>query len=149
MKKVFALITLISFVTLQGCSAFKDSTQTVNIQCAEPGTILQVNGQNRTCPTQIEAKRNRDLSIQAHKTGYTSYMRTIGHHFSSTGALDAVGTLLIILPVVGLFTAGAWDLDETDIMVQLMSNTSQLNPAGVASFPASGQVPSPVQSNGK
>lgn len=131
MKKIFVLLTLVSFVALQGCSAFKDSTQTVNIQCTEQGTTIMVNGQNRTCPVQMEAKRNRDLSIQAHKTGYATYMRTIGHHFSTTGALDAVGTFLILLPGVGLFTAGAWDLDETDIMVQLMPNTSQVLSGGI------------------
>lgn len=78
-----------------------------------------VNGQRYTPPVQVNLKRNRDVSIQCFKDGCAPYQRTIGNHFNETGALDAVGTCLFLVPAIGLFTPGAWSLDETDITVAL------------------------------
>lgn len=127
-KKIVGCLTVASFMTLQGCSAFKSATQMVNIQCTEQDTTVMINGQTRKCPLQMEVKRDRDLSLQAHKYGYAPYMRTIGHHFSTTGVLDVVGTCLILLPGIGLFTSGAWDLDETDITIQLIPSYNPVPP---------------------
>ena len=102
-----------------GCSAFRAHNQTVNINCTPEDAILMVNGQRHRSPVQVSVKRNRDVSLQAHKEGYVPYQRTIGHHLNATGAVDAVGTLLILVPCVGLFTPGAWSLDETDVGITL------------------------------
>ncbi|NCP97254.1 MAG: hypothetical protein GW824_11555 [Deltaproteobacteria bacterium] len=106
-------------VATTGCSAFRAHNQTMNINCTPEDAILMVNGQRYSSPVQVSVKRNRDVSLQAHKEGYVPYQRTIGHHFNGTGALDAVGTLLILVPCVGLFTPGAWSLDETDVGINL------------------------------
>ena len=102
-----------------GCSAFRAHNQTLNVNCMPQDAILMVNGQRHSSPTQVNVKRNRDVSIQCHKEGYYPYQRTIGHHFNATGALDAVGTFLFLVPGVGLFTPGAWSLDETDVSISL------------------------------
>jgi len=106
-------------VATTGCSAFRAHNQTMNINCTPEDAILMVNGQRYSSPVQVSVKRNRDVLLQAHKEGYVPYQRTIGHHFNGTGALDAVGTLLILVPCVGLFTPGAWSLDETDVGINL------------------------------
>lgn len=108
-----------ALAVLTGCSAFRPQTQLVNISCTPQDAVLTVNGQRYVSSVQIDAKRNRDLSIQCYKDGYVPYQRTIGHHFNETGALDAVGTVLFLVPGVGLFTPGAWSLDETDITIAL------------------------------
>lgn len=102
-----------------GCSAFRASTQTVNVSCVPQDAIVTVNGVRVTAPAQVVARRDRDLSVQAHKHGYAPYQRTVGHHLNGTGALDAVGTLLVLVPGIGLLTPGAWSLDETDVAVTL------------------------------
>lgn len=102
-----------------GCSAFRASTQTVNVSCVPQDAIVTVNGGRVTAPAQVVARRDRDLSVQAHKQGYAPYQRTVGHHLNGTGALDAVGTLLVLVPGIGLLTPGAWSLDETDVSVTL------------------------------
>jgi hypothetical protein len=119
LMKAMSLTLAMSMVFLTGCSAFRSSTQMVNITCNPNDAILTVNGQRYTPPVQINAKRNRDLSIQCYKEGYAPSQRTIGHHLNGTGALDAVGTLLILVPCIGLFTPGAWSLDETDVAITL------------------------------
>jgi hypothetical protein len=119
LMKVVSLMLTFAITLLTGCSAFRPSTQMVNVTCNPNDAILTVNGQRYTPPVQITAKRNRDLSIQCYKDGYVPSQRTIGHHFNATGALDAVGTFLILVPGIGLFCPGAWSLDETDISMTL------------------------------
>ncbi len=116
MKKFITLLTIVFFL---GCSAFRPVTETLNITCNEPDAIVMINGQRYTAPAQVNVKRNRDTAIQAYKEGYVPISRTIGHHFNGTGALDAAGTLLILLPGIGLFFPGAWSVDETDINLTL------------------------------
>ncbi len=139
MKKIFAFITVISFVAFQGCSAFRSSTQTVNIHCTEAETILMINGQYKTCPLQYEEKRNRPLYVQAYKPDYLPYGRSVGYHMNITGVLDFVGGLVFLVPALGVLMPGAWDLDETDITVQLLQSNAR-------SIPATPQtVPSPAK----
>jgi len=110
---------LILLGSTTGCSAFRAHNQTLNITCNPEDAILTVNGQRYSSPVQVRVKRNRDVSVQCYKKGYVPYQRTIGHHFNATGALDAVGALLFLVPVVGLFMPGAWSLDETDLLINL------------------------------
>ena len=106
-------------VATTGCSAFRAHNQTMNINCSPEDAILMVNGQRHSSPTQVRVKRNRDVSLQAHKEGYAPCQRTIGHHLNETGTLDAVGTLVFLLPAIGFLTPGAWSLDETDVDITL------------------------------
>ncbi len=135
MKKICALVTVVSFLVLQGCSAFRDTTQTVTISCAEPETIIVIDGQYKNCPLKVEAKRDRSLYIQAHKPGYNTYGRSIGYHMNATGVLDFVGGLVLLVPVIGILTPGAWDLDETNITVQLLQNNAISIPAALQAAP--------------
>ena len=102
------------------CSALRSSTQPVNFTC-EPkeGVVLVVNGQRHNCPATIEAPRNRELSVEGYKDGYLPYKRIISYNKNGTFWLDLIGTCICLIPVFGLMTPGAYDLDETDILVTL------------------------------
>ena len=120
MKSVASVgMCLFLLVGTTGCSAFRGHRQTLNITCNPEDAILIVNGQRHSSPAQVRVKRNRDVALQCYKEGYVPYQRTIGQHFNVTGALDAVGTLLFLFPCIGLFTPGAWSLDETNIGINL------------------------------
>jgi len=119
-KSILLLVVITTFLN-SGCSLFKPHSTPVSISCSEQDTILMINGQTAKCPTQMSLPRNRNYTVQAMKTGYMPYNRSIGHHLSTTGALDAVGTFLILLPGLGLLSPGAWDLDEEEIMINLVS----------------------------
>ncbi|MCK4563155.1 MAG: hypothetical protein KAU94_00615 [Verrucomicrobia bacterium] len=119
LMKLMNLSLATTLLTLSGCCAFRPHSQMVNITCMPEDAILTVNGQRYTSPVQIDVKRNRNLSIQAYKEGYMPSQRTVGHHFNATGALDAVGTFLFLFPGIGLFTPGAFSLDETDVAITL------------------------------
>jgi len=116
MKRTFLLL-LVSL--LAGCSAFQDATQSVRITCLQPETTLMINDVKRDCPTTIDLPRNRASLIEARKTGYSPSVRQIGYHLGEMGKLDLVGTVLLLVPVIGLVTAGAWDLDQTELTINL------------------------------
>ena len=121
MKKIIAAIVA-SSIAVSGCSTFAPKTQTVSAVCSEPDAMLQVNGQTYQGKAQVEAKRNKSVSIMCTKTGYFPAQRTIDHSLSGTGVADIIGTFFFLFPGIGLFTAGAWDLDETNVSVAMMKN---------------------------
>jgi hypothetical protein len=120
LKSLSAIVMLgLTLFLNTGCSAFRSSTQTMNITASPTDSILMVNGSRYTPPAQIKVRRDRDVSIQCYKEGYIPYQRTIGYHMNGTGAADIIGTVLFLLPGVGLFCPGAYSLDETDVGVSL------------------------------
>ncbi len=56
------------------------------------------------------------------KAGYFPAQKTIDHSLSGTGVADIIGTVFFLFPGIGLLTAGAWDLDETDVSLAMMKN---------------------------
>lgn len=128
MKKALNVtVCLLITMLMIGCSAFRSSTQPVNFTC-EPkeGVVLVVSGKKYTCPVTIEAPRNREMSIEAYKDGYTPYTKTVSYHNNTTFTmLDIIGGCIWGVPLLGLFTAGVKDLDETDIYVRLMPTSNQ------------------------
>jgi hypothetical protein len=116
MKKAMAFILIMLLI---GCSTFKPSTQPVKFSCNPEDVTLVINGQKKECPTTVDLPRNREMSIEGHKEGYLPYQRTISYHKSDTYWLDVIGTCICLVPVIGLMSPGAHDLDETDISVIL------------------------------
>jgi hypothetical protein len=103
-------------------STFAPKTQTVSAVCSEPDATLQVNGQVYQGRAQVEAKTNKAVSIMCTKPGYFPAQKTIDYSLSGPGVADAIGTVLFLLPGLGLFTAGAWKLDETDANLAMVKS---------------------------
>lgn len=125
MKKTVQAATSISMSAIllaisTGCSTFVSPVETMSIHCNPPDAVLLVNGQRYTPPAQVTVRRNREVSITADKDGYFPYQQTVGYHFNTTDALDAVGTALFLIPAIGLFTPGAWSLDETEVAITMV-----------------------------
>ncbi len=121
MNKVIVAIAALSIV-ISGCSTFAPKTQTVSAACSEPDAALQINGQMFQGRAQVKAKRNKTVSIMCTKVGYFPSQKTIDYSLSGTGVADIVGTALLLLPGIGLFTAGAWKLDETDVNLPMIKS---------------------------
>ncbi len=67
----------------------------------------------------MNVRRDKKVQIEAYKTGYDRYLKSIDYYLSSSAKWDVVGTVCWFFPVFGLLTPGAWDLDETEIRVVL------------------------------
>ena len=115
MRKIIAIFIAL---LLTGCSGFRGHTQTLNVQC--PDAVIKVNGQIYDSPALVDVKRNRKVSLQCYRADYYVHQETIGYHLNTTGALDVVGTILFLVPCVGLFSPGAYSLDTTDVYVELV-----------------------------
>ncbi|RLD12036.1 MAG: hypothetical protein DRI44_02130 [Chlamydiae bacterium] len=122
-KKIQSVICVLLCVSIlvatSGCSAFRSSRQSINIACYPEGSSVTVNGNHYKTPATVSVRRNESVSIQCYKKGYQPYNRVIGTHLNTTGILDIVGTCIFILPCIGLFTPGAFSLDETNVLATL------------------------------
>jgi hypothetical protein len=121
--RVSTMISLFSFVVI-GCSVFRSGTQTVNVTCSEPDAKLYLNGQDNKTPFQGEMPRNKPIIIECQKEGYQYASRFVNYKLNTTGVLDTIGGYLIFLPYIGVFTAGAYSLDETNIDVSMFPEPS-------------------------
>jgi hypothetical protein len=114
-------IFLLCVMTTTGCSAFRSSTQTITVTTDQPDTEIYVNGTMAGKGTaNMAVKRNQNVSILAKKDGYIPVNRTIGKSLNTTGILDIVGGILILLPIFGLLAPGAYSLDEENITIMMI-----------------------------
>ena len=121
MKKALSIVVCLLFaMQIFGCCAFKPVTQPVKFTC-EPknGVNLVVSGKKYPCPVTVELPRNREFTVEGYQDEYLPYRRTISYHNNETFTLDLIGGVIWGVPLIGLLTPGAKDLDETDIMVIL------------------------------
>ncbi len=121
MRRIIAVVVA-SSIAVSGCSTFAPKTQTVSAVCSESDATLQVNGQVYQGRAQVETKTNKAVSIMCTKPGYFPAQKTIDYSLSGTGVADAIGTVLFLLPGLGLFTAGAWKLDESDANLAMVKS---------------------------
>ena len=122
MNKLICFVILLSMLT-SGCSTLVDKTQTVNVACSETDATIQVNGgQPHQGKAQIEAQKNKPVSIVCYKQGYFPSQKVITSSLSGTGIADLIGSFILIFPAFGLFTPGAWKLDETNVTLVMVKN---------------------------
>jgi hypothetical protein len=118
-KRVFVI--LIVSLTLSGCSVFVTKTQSVKAACSEPDAVLQINGgEVFTGKAEVTARRDRVFSYSCLKPGYYPAHKSVPYSISITGMLDFIGTIMYGIPVVGIFSPGYWNLDETDTTINMV-----------------------------
>ena len=143
MKAVAVGFAVVCLLGSGGCSAFRASSENVTINTSVPDADVYVNNQlvGRS-PVITPVRRNCDAMIVARKAGYVPAAHTIGNHFNLTGVLDTVGCLCYLVPGIGLLTSGAWSLDETNVMLQMIPDMDMYRGGRGVDTPAQ---PPPVQ----
>ena len=117
MKLRSRLIAIALAVQTAGCSAFVPWEQHVSITASDPQAQVMIDNQIvGTGHVETDLPRDRSYSIVATAHGQTA-VATIDHHISTTGILDIVGTFFFIVPIIGVFTPGFWDLDPTNVHI--------------------------------
>jgi hypothetical protein len=102
-----------------GCSLFQPKMQTVTISSIPSGAVIKVNGQSLgAAPQSIQLERNKSHTITA-QLGNRSAVRELNSKMSQTGILDIVGTIFFLVPGIGLLSPGAWELDSTNVVMQM------------------------------
>ena len=115
------IIAALALVTFSGCSLFAPSKQTIHVTSSPEGAQVLAGGQPvGQTPVQFEAHRGDNLLIEVQKTGYQTQYRTTFRTLSSIGTLDVVGGFVLLLPLLGLLSSGAWkhDPDKYGIILE-------------------------------
>lgn len=114
------LATLLSFAVIwfsTACSLASPSTQSITIVPSHPNAEVVVDGQSRGTGTMaLELKKNRGHSVLA-RCGNSSGVATLERNMSSSGVLDMIGGLFLLVPFIGLTSPGAWELSPSTVSV--------------------------------
>jgi hypothetical protein len=113
---VFRQITVVLVtVSFSGCSLFAPSMQTIHVTSSPDGAKVIASGRPvGQTPLMFEAHRGENLLIEVRKPGYQTQYRTTSRTLSSIGTVDVVGGFLLLLPLVGLLSSGAWKHDPNN-----------------------------------
>ena len=114
------IVVCISTVFISSCSLFAPKTQTVSVACSESDALLQINNETFKGFGQADVERDKKVSIQCTKNGFYPAQKSIDYSMSGTGVADTIGIFFFLLPGIGLFSSGAWSLDETEMKVNMV-----------------------------
>ena len=106
-------------LTTNGCSFFAPKTEEVAVNAVPAGAEVYVNNNFKgttPCSVPMSCKGGE---IMVKKAGYDTQLYKVGRHLGTCGVMDIVGTVLFLVPAVGLFSAGAYTLDEHNVNVSL------------------------------
>ena len=96
-----------------GCSLFKTSTQTLEVDPDPPKAQVWINTEYAgVAPVKKTLKRNKNVDVVVKKDGYEVGQMTVKSYLNATGILDTIGAWLVILPIIGAMQPGAKSFDE-------------------------------------
>jgi hypothetical protein len=102
-----------------GCSAFMPRQEVVSIAATEPGATIYIdNAPVGPSPVRVSLDRDRTYSVLA-RQGDSIGSGAIGRRVSPTGIADIVGGFFFLVPFIGCFTPGFWELDPTTLTITM------------------------------
>lgn len=117
---LLALFAAIALAFTSACSFLARGEQVIALTVTPSDASVIANGveYHLLSPMFIEVPTRDALLITAYKPGYRTAFYAADSELSSTGKLDALGSILI-LPAAGLLTNGAWRFTESNIVLNL------------------------------
>jgi len=101
------------------------------IRVSEPDARVYLNG-NLIGQGSLSHQVNRGdkVEITVQREGFYPITRTVERSLSVPGRLDAVGGYLIFVPLLGLASPGAYQLDTNEIDIRLIEAPKKAPPSG-------------------
>ena len=121
MKYTFlAICAAVVLAFSSGCSWLARGQQLVSVTVTPSDAYVIANGveYHSLSPMFISVPTRDALLITAYKPGYRTAYYAVDSELSSTGRLDALGSIFI-LPAAGLLSNGAWRFVESNIKIDL------------------------------
>ena len=121
MKYMFLAVFSALVLTLtSGCSFFARGEQIVAVTVTPSDATVIANGAEyrMLSPMYLSVPTRDALLITAYKPGYRTAYYAADSELSSTGKLDALGSIFI-LPAAGLLSNGAWRFTESNVAINL------------------------------
>jgi hypothetical protein len=114
-----AALAILSALTFAACSTAQPKNESISISTNDPAAHISVDGNEvGVGSASVEVARNTTHSVVA-QSANGSASASISKSVSSTGWLDLLGGFLFILPWIGCFTPGFWDLDTNHVNLVL------------------------------
>lgn len=119
MNRLIAVLCVLFAVPLGGCSLFAGSTQMIAVSATDPDADLYVDNQliGRGAGS-VSLKKNKGHVVVA-RVGDRAGTAIIDKSISTTGVLDIVGGLLILIPFLGVVSPGFWTLEPETVVVAI------------------------------
>ncbi|MBR3507140.1 MAG: PEGA domain-containing protein [Lentisphaeria bacterium] len=118
-KVVNLVMASLILLTANGCSFFAPKTENVAVNTVPAGAEVYVNNDFKgTTPCNVPMSC-KGGEIMVRKAGYDTQLYRVGRHLGTCGVMDIVGTVMFLVPAIGLFSAGAYTLDEHNVNVSL------------------------------
>lgn len=119
MKFLVAILSA-ALVFASGCSLTNSTLKLVTLTTDPVDCKVIANGVEyyNVSPQFIEVAPDRQMVISVYKPGYREGLYVVDYHLSSTGKIDAWSSILIF-PMFGLLSKGAWELKENNIHIKL------------------------------
>lgn len=120
MHRFTTLLVAVGLTLLCGCSIFNKGRQIITVTTDPPDSRLIINGVEypASSPQFVEVYPSREVLITAYKPYYRTRLYVVDYHLNDTGKIDAWGGMLLF-PLIGLMTNGAWELEENNIYLKL------------------------------
>ena len=116
--RCLVIITVSAFLNA-GCSFASPSSQNITIIPSDPRADVFVDGRPLGKGTiQTRLKKSESHAVMA-RVGDRVGVGQVDRSISTSGMLDIVGGVLILLPLLGLFAPGFWKLDPDVVAVAI------------------------------
>lgn len=119
MNKFLGVLVITLSPLLTSCSLFVEGKQRVSIMTSDPDAMIHVDGKYLGKGQGVALlKKNEYHSATATKGNLFASFQ-IDYQISTTGLLDGIGAGLFAIPALGFISAGAWELETTDVYLVL------------------------------
>ncbi len=116
-----SFVAVIAAVSVAGCSMFlAPQSETFTVNSNQSGAKVTVNGQTASAPATFNLPGNKRVDVTVSKKGYETYNTSVGYSISSYGLLDIVGGVFFLVPLIGLISPGAWQLETSTVNANLV-----------------------------
>ena len=117
---IFAIAAASLLLNATGCSLFAPRSEKILVDSDPQGAIITIPGYDRmVTPATFTVPCDEDITVIARKDGYRTQSCTVRRTLGKCGTLDVFGTVVFLLPAVGLFSSGAYTLDQHTIFFPL------------------------------
>ena len=111
-KSIFNFVLSVMLAAaISGCSIFVPHFQTVTVTGEPEDAKVTINGNSVCIPGSLVLRRDKPIFLSVVKAGYQPYTSSCGYSLSGWGVTDLIFGVILLVPLFGLMSPGAYKLD--------------------------------------